>query len=187
MAPPGPLTLASIHGSAIAVAASGHVAALRVDPATGTPTLFATAELSQQASALALFPAPAPAGSCTPNSCLSSSGGGISGSLGATAELLVAAGLWVENAVVLLRWPAAHGGASGESGCGGTPGTGQHPVLLEPVCRLELGGQQPRSLAVLDVAGRTVLVAGTSQGQVRGGGMAGAQGNVKSSRLRALR
>jgi hypothetical protein len=58
-----------------------------------------------------------------------------------------------------MRWPEAAGGAAA-----GAPSS-QHQQL-QAVCRLELGEQQPRSLAGLNVDGRSVLLAGTSQGQV---------------------
>ncbi|KIZ02826.1 hypothetical protein MNEG_5133 [Monoraphidium neglectum] len=124
----GPLSLAAAHGSYLVTASADRLAALHVSPVNGALALLAQAELPQQASALAVFPAPA------------------SGSAG---ELLVAVGLWVENAVLLLRWHAAGPGGGG----------------LQPVGRLELWEQQPRSLAALDVAGRCVLLAGSSQGQ----------------------
>ncbi|KAI8476078.1 MAG: hypothetical protein J3K34DRAFT_516759 [Monoraphidium minutum] len=121
----GPLTLAAGCGPHLAFASGGRVATLRVAPGDGGVALLAEAELPQQASALAAFAAPP----------------GVGG-------LLLAVGLWVDNAVLLMAWPSAGGGG------------------LAAVARLELGEQQPRSLAALDVAGRTVLLAGTSQGQV---------------------
>jgi hypothetical protein len=160
-ASPGPLTLAAVRGSTVAIAAGAHVAALLIDPSTGAPSVVATAELAQQASALALIPAPPPPGGAS-GMDVDGGGGGpaAAAARGDGTGLLVAAGLWVENAVMLLKWPAAGGDEQHSSGGAG------HPALLEPACRLELDDEQPRSLAALDVAGRTVVLAGTSKGQV---------------------
>lgn len=109
--------------------------------------------------------------------------------------LYVAVGLWVENAVVLLHHPASPaitsgtaapgsqaeaaaralgGGTSSTSSRGGGGESGAEAWGgMRVACRLELGEQQPRSLAALDVGGRCVFLAGTSQGQVRGQGIAG--------------
>jgi hypothetical protein len=55
--------------------------------------------------------------------------------------------LWVENSVKLLQWED-----------------------LQEVGQVELGDEQPRSIGVLEVAGRPVLLVGSSRGMVRGEG-----------------
>jgi hypothetical protein len=108
-------------------------------------------QLLQQASSLDLLQVP-----CSHPAEPAASGSGLPGGdalSGAQAaaeksaqahQLLVAAGLWVENRVVLLSWPQ-----------------------LEEVGEVDLEGQQPRSSSLLMVAGRPLLVVGTATGQVR--------------------
>eukprot|EP00775_Hariotina_reticulata_P008964 gene8964-9139_t len=95
----------------------------------------AAAELQQQASALAL---------------LQVSGG----------QLLVAAGLWVDNTVLLLTWL---GSASQTS----APATKHsQPEPLPVVASVQLGERQARSIAVLPVGGVDVLLVGTNTGSI---------------------
>lgn len=147
----GPLTLAAGSGGFVAAAASDRLVALRVSPADGRVTPEGAAALPQQASALAVLQ---PGGN----------GGSDVGGSGGDGAPLVAVGLWVDNSVLLLRWPTGGGGGAPEARSGG----GGWGAFGAPVCRLELWEQQPRSLAALEVAGRRVLLAGTSQGQVGG-------------------
>ena len=147
----GPITLAAGLGGRVVAACSERLVALRVARDGGAIAPLAEVQLTQQASALALLPSPTISSRNSSGSSSSSSSSG--------PAFVVAAGLWVENAVLLLGWP---GDGPGGDACAAGPAAGGLPAL----CRLELGDQQPRSLAALDVAGRRVLLAGTSQGRV---------------------
>jgi hypothetical protein len=79
----------------------------------------------------------------------------------AGGPLLVAAGLWVENSVVLMTWPGAETDSAAQR-------TSNHPQPgpLPVVAMVQLGDVQARSIAVLPVGGEDVLLVGTNSGSV---------------------
>lgn len=157
----GPLSLAAAHQGSLVVVSGQTLYSFDLTVASGLQQPQGQCQLLQQASSLDLLQvpcshpgAPAAPGSGLPGGDpLSDAQAAAQHSAGAH-QLLVAAGLWVENRVVLLSWPH-----------------------LEEVGEVDLEGQQPRSSSLLMVAGRPVLVVGTATGQVCAhGGSTGADG-----------
>lgn len=143
----GPLSLAAAHQGSLVVVSGQTLYSFDLTVASGLQQPQGQCQLLQQASSLDLLQVPcshpAEPGSGLPGGdALSDAQAAAQDSAGAH-QLLVAAGLWVENRVVLLSWPH-----------------------LEEVGEVDLEGQQPRSSSLLMVAGRPVLVVGTATGQV---------------------
>ena len=145
-----------------AAAAAGAAAAVAVSEVAASDqqqliTKLSSCELSQQASALQLLLLPNNSNANTSSSSNTLAAadaavvpaGVVDGGAGGEGgfDSLVAVGLWVENTVKLLEWPG-----------------------LVEVGQVELEDDQPRSIGVLEVAGRPVLLVGSSRGMVSGRG-----------------
>jgi hypothetical protein len=151
--------LAAAQQGSLVVVSGQTLYSFDLTAASGLQQPQGQCQLLQQASSLDLLQVSC---SCPAEPGSEVSGGGALSAIHATAggaeQLLVAAGLWVENRVVLLSWPR-----------------------LEEVGAVDLEGQQPRSSSLLRVAGRPVLVVGTATGQVRAGQQQGGRRMVRCS------